>query len=115
MEGCGMSLSTKLLIVVALFLAGIALGWHLRGNADANTTLAKQKQEVTRGNDQNSQDAASAEKHESGRQKTVEDDRHVTEQVAVAAAAPDYHTCHLKPQDMVLLNQAIGGRDVQGK
>jgi hypothetical protein len=30
----------------------------------------------------------------------------------VAAAAPDYQTCQLKPDDLNLLNQAIGGIDV---
>ncbi len=110
-----MSISAKLLILVVLFLSGIALGWHLRGNEDAASTLKVQKQEVKHGNEQNAKDAAAATDHQAARDKQAERDRKIGEQVAVAASAPDYHTCQLKPEDMALLNQAIGGGNDQVK
>ncbi|OIR10962.1 hypothetical protein GALL_71330 [mine drainage metagenome] len=110
-----MSIPTKLLILVLMFVAGLATGWHFRGNEDAGTTLAAQKQEVGRGNKINAADAQAAQAHEVKREQTAERDRVVVEKVVVAAAAPDYHACQLKPDDLDLLNQAIGGDDGQGK
>ena len=111
-----MSLSTKLLVLVLMFVAGLATGWHFKGNEEAGATLAVQKQEVKQGNLQNAQDASAAQAHEAKREKVRERDRIVIQQVAVAATSPDYHTCQLKPDDLDLLNQAIGGSDVsQGK
>jgi hypothetical protein len=110
-----MDLSTKGLVLAVLFVAGFALGWHFRGNEDAATTLKVQKQEVKQGNEQNAQDADSARAHQEARDKATDSDRKVGEQVAVAASAPDYHTCQLKPEDLALLNQSIGGGDVHGK
>jgi outer membrane lipopolysaccharide assembly protein LptE/RlpB len=111
-----MSLSTKLLILAVMLALGFASGWHFRGNEDAGTTLAEQKQEMKQGNLQNAADAKAAQGHEVTRQQADVHDRIVIQQVAVAAAAPDYHTCQLKPDDLDLLNQAIGGNDVsQGK
>ena len=108
-----MTLPAKLLILIGLFVAGIALGWHLRGNEDAGATLAVQKQDVKQGNAQNARDAVQAQTHEAARVQVEYVDRIVTRQVAVAAAASDYHTCQLKPDDLALLNQAIGGNDVR--
>lgn len=110
-----MTLSTKLLVLVLMFVAGLASGWHFRGNEDAGATLTVQKQEVKQGNLQNAADAKAAQGHEATREKTIERDRIVIQQVAVAAAAPDYHTCQLKPDDLDMLNQAIGGIDAKGK
>jgi hypothetical protein len=107
-----MSFSTKLLSLVLIFMVGLATGWHFRGNEDAGTALKAEKQEVKLGNLQNAADAKAAQGHEAAREKTTDRDRIIIQQVAVAAAAPDYHTCQLKPDDLDLLNQAIGGDDV---
>jgi hypothetical protein len=104
-----MDLSTKGIILGLLFVLGFAAGWHLRGNEDAAATLKVQKQEMKQGNAQNSADAVTATAHQAARDKEADSDRKIGEQVAVAASAPDYHTCQLKPEDLALLNQAIGG------
>lgn len=110
-----MSLSVKLLILVAIFAAGLGLGWHFKGNEDAGATLTVEKQEVKQGNAQNAADAKTAQAHETVRVQVEYLDRVVIQKVAVAAADPAYQTCQLKPDDLDLLNQAIGGIDAKAK
>ncbi len=114
-----MTFETKLLIglvlAIVLFGSGLGIGWHFKGNEDAGATLTVQKQEVKQGNAQNAADAKTAQAHETQRVQVEYRDRVVIEKVAVAAAAPAYQTCQLKPDDLDLLNQAIGGIDAKGK
>jgi len=108
-------LAIKLLLLACMFVTGLGVGWHLKGNADAAATLKVEKQEVKQGNLQNATDAKSAQVHETKRAQMETHDRVIIQQVALAAAAPDYHTCQLKPDDLDMLNQAIGGIDAKGK
>lgn len=104
-----MTLSTKLLILVAIFMAGLGAGMKIQRNADVAKTVSVQKEAVKTGNKQNAKDAASGQLHAARRDKTAKADREVGERAAVAALAPDYHTCRLKPEDLDLLNEAIRG------
>ncbi len=99
----------ELALLVALWLFGVVLGWHYKDMVDRAVQLVAQKAEVRQGNKENAKDAQSAQIHEAARDKQAAIDRRVVQKVAIIATAPDYQTCRLKPEDLLLLNQAIGG------